>query len=261
MGSVTVTAAELLSSAVEKSGRKSSVQLPAQFARIQKHGDTSTPLSRMFTQGEVTLKLYLTLVMLTRQEPHSLYRIRPDHYWAGLLGYEELNDADPIPGNGTRRIKRAMRNLEKGGPDETGWITRTRVPGRGFEITVVHPPGPMVAPYITAPIQLWSRGWINVMSARALFVYVCLRLVLAGKDDDHGAHVSAWDRKRFAIGDDTWQRGMKELVALQLARSETDRVTANRWSSDLSKRKVKVYYLNNTYLLSNDSPTEPVDLS
>jgi hypothetical protein len=253
-GSVTVTAKRLLEEAVKKSGRRSSVQLPEEFARIQKPGETSTYLSELYSQGEVPMKLYLTLVMLTRTPPHELFRVVPDHYWAELLGYEELNEADPIPGSGTRRIKRAMATLEKMGGD--GWIERTRVRGRGWKITVIHPAEPKQAPWIGIPIELWSRGWINVMSARALFVYLCLELVLAGKDDDQGAHISAWDRERFAIKDDTWQRGVKELEALKLVQTDMKRVAVDRWSTDLRERKV--YYLNKTYLKGNESPLQPV---
>jgi hypothetical protein len=255
-GSVTITAKRLLEDAVKKSGRHTTVQLAEGFARVQKPGDKSTGLSNLFALGEVSMKVYLTLLMLTRKPPHELFREVPDHYWAELLGYEELNDADPIPGNGTRRIKRAMTALEKAGPSGTGLISRTTIRGHGAKITVVHPPEPTRAPWITIPLEFWWRGWINVMSARALFVYLCLRLKLAGKPDNEGTQVSSWDRERFAIKEDTWQRGIKELEALKLVRSDIDRVKVDRWSTDLHKRKV--YYLNNTFLLRNDSPLEPV---
>jgi hypothetical protein len=257
MGRVTVTAKHLLAEAVKNSGRTTSVQLPREFARIQLPTDTATPLSTMFAHGEATLKVYITLVLLTRKPPHELYKVSPDHYWAEMLGYEELNDADPIPGAGTKRIKRAMAALETEGPNGNGWISRTREPSKGYSITVTHL-ARTYAPYITIPVELWSRGWINVMSARALFVYLCLRLVLAGKMDEFGAHVSSADRKRFVIKDDTWQRGMKELKKLKLARSETGRSTTNRWSSDLHTHKM--YYLDTRYLKENDSPLEPVKL-
>lgn len=254
MGSVTVTAKSLLEQAVKKSGRRSTVQLPEEFVRIQQASEKSTPLSTLFLQGEVALKVYLTLVLLTRKPPHELYKVVPDHYWAELLGYEELNDADPIAGAGTRRVRRAMKALEKGGPDGKGWIARTAERGRGFKIAVVHLPEPNRAPWITIPLEFWSRGWINVLSARALYVYLCVRLVLAGKPDNEGAHVSASDRKKFAVKDDTWQRGMKELETFGLARSEITRVAEDRWATDLRERKV--YYLNSDYLKNNDSPLE-----
>ena len=256
MGAVTITAKRLLDDAVKKSGRRSTVQLVEGFARIQSRDETTTGLSALFALGEVPLKVYLTLVMLTRQPPHELFRTVPDHYWAELLGYEELNDADPVPGSGTRRIKRAMAALEKVNPAGVSWISREKIAGRGWQIRVAHPPGEPRAPWITIPLEVWSRGWINVMSARALLVYLGLRLILAGKSDGEGSHVSSWDRGRLLIKDDTWQRGVNELQRLGLVRCEIKRVAVDRWSADLRKRQV--YYLNNSFLKENDSPSMPV---
>jgi hypothetical protein len=258
MGEVTLKAKELLTEAVRLSGRKSSVQFPGGFARIADPGDTETPLSRMFVQGEVALKTYLTLVMLTRKAPHELHKPRPDHYWSVLLGYEEFDETDPTPGAGTRRVKRAMKALsDTASPTGQGWIKRTIAPGYGYQITVAHMEVSR-APYISVPIQLWSRGWLNVMSARALFVYLCLRLLLVGKKEDEGVQVSAWDRKLFAMSEDTLLRGMKELEALGLARSEANLVSTDLFSSDLRKRKL--HYLNTDYLIATDSPRFPVEL-
>lgn len=253
MGTVTVTAQRLLDQAVQRSGRRSTVQLPREFARIQDPTQIETPLSAMFKRGEATMKVYLTLVLLTRQPPHELFRTSTDHFWAEMLGYEELNDADPVPGAGTKRIKRAMSALQTSGPNEdTPWISRVREPGRGYKFVVTHLPE-TGAPYITVPLELWSNGWINVMSARALFVYLILRLVLKGADDDTaGAHVSVADRKSHAIQDDTWQRGLKELETMGLARSEKGRVVEDRWSSELFTRKI--VYLNNSSLKTTRPP-------
>lgn len=257
VGSVTVTAQLLLNEAVKKSGRRSTVQLAEEYARKQKPGQTSTGLSELFALGEVPMKLYLTLVMLTRKPPHELYRPRPDHYWAEMLGYEELNDRRPEPGAGTRRIKRAFGVLSSAGPGGTSMVTRTPQAGYGAQISVpIHPPLPSKKaawePYITIPLELWSRGWINVLSARALFVYLCLRLVLAGKPQAEGAHVSSWDREKLCMKDDTWQRGFKELERRGLAWGrEEDEVPVDRWSTDLRRRKV--YYLNKTFLVETDA--------
>jgi hypothetical protein len=94
------------------------------------------------------------------------------------------------------------------------------------------------------------------MSARALFVYLILRLILAGADDAVGIHVSVTDRKNHAIKDDTWERGLKELEVLGLARSESGKSTEDRWSSELLTRKI--VYLNNKYLKATVSPLDPV---
>lgn len=256
MGSLTVTAQQLLEKAVKMSGRRSTVQLPREFARVQTPTQTETPLSAMFLLGEAAMKVYLSLVLLTRQPPHDLYRTFTDNFWAEMLGYEELNDADPIPGAGTKRIKRAMTALQKSGPDEeTRWITRIREPGKGYKFGVTHLP-PTGAPYITIPLELWSNGWINVLSARALFVYLILRLILRGADDSVGTHVSVTDRKNHAIKDDTWQRGLKELETLGLARSESGKSTEDRWSNELLTRKI--VYLNNTHMKATMSPVAPI---
>ncbi len=247
MGSVTPTAMRLLEDAVKKSGRRSTVQLPEEFARTPGRTDADPMLADLFRRGELQLKLYLTLVMLTRKgPPHELFRMRPDHYFSEMLGYDELDDADPVPGPGTRRVRRAMAQLHSG-----GYIVRTAQRGRSPNIEVVHPPGSTTAaPYITLPLELWSQGWIIVLSARALFVYTCLRLMLAGKPDDQGAHVTTWDRRRMHVKDDTWQRGVKELELKNLVRTDKRRVVVDRWTTDLSLQKV--YFLNNDYLKNNE---------
>lgn len=257
MGTVTVTSKRLLTEAVKHSGRRSTVQLAEEYARIKRPDQASTGLADLFALGEVPMKLYLTLVMLTRKPPHELFRPRPDHYWAELLGYEELNDADPLPGAGTRRIRRAFATLGKAGPGGTSLVTRTPRAGHGAMVSVpIHPPQPTQAPWITIPLELWARGWTNVMSARALFVYLCLRLVLAGRPDEEGAQITPWDRQCLAIKDDTWHRGIKELKQLGLVRTEVGRVATDRWTTDLRERQV--YFLNNTFLTENDSPLRPV---
>lgn len=256
MGTVTVTAKRLLEDVVKDSGRKSTVQIPESFARIIDPTQKSTPLTRLFLQGEVALKLYLTLVLLTRKPPHELYRLKNDSYWANVLGYEERTEANPAPGSGTRRIKRAMKMLEAGDADSGPLITRRVEPGRPPVLQVVPPQGDPRPPYITLPIELWSRGWINVMSARGLYVYICLRLMFASKDDSESVHLSVWERRRFAMGDDTWQRGAAELERLRLIRCEIAVAEADDWSSD--RRPRKMLHLNRQYLIENDSPTHPV---
>jgi hypothetical protein len=256
MGAVTVTAKRLLADVVRQSGRRSTVQIPESFARISDAAQTSTPLSRLFVRGEAALKLYLTLVLLTRKPPHELFRQYNDAFWANLFGFEERTETNPAPGAGTRRVKRALAMLERDEAPDGRLIVRRIERGRGPVMTVVPPPGPMQAPYITLPLELWSRGWINVMTARALYVYVALRLMFVSKDDSDQVHVSVWERQRFAMSDDTWQRGVAELERLGLIRSETAVVTADDWSTD--RRPRKVLYLDRDYLLDNESPIKPV---
>lgn len=256
MGEVTVTAKRLLADVVRDSGRRSTVQIPETFARISDAAQASTPLSRLFLRGETALKLYLTLVLLTRKPPHELFRPITDAFWANLFGFEERSETNPAPGAGTRRVKRALAMLERDQAPDGPLIHRRVERGRGPVLTVVPPPGPMQAPYITLPLELWSRGWINVMSARALYVYVALRLMFVSKADSDPVHVSVWERQRFAMSDDTWQRGVAELERLGMIRSEMAVVAADGWSTD--RRPRKVLYLNRDYLLDNYSPTKRV---
>ncbi|ONI78314.1 hypothetical protein BWI15_02235 [Kribbella sp. ALI-6-A] len=60
-----------------------------------------------------------------------------------------------------------------------GWVLRTKT-GRDYKIVVRHPDVPKRAPWIGLPLEFWSPNRINVMSARALFAFLCLHLVLAG---------------------------------------------------------------------------------
>ncbi len=120
-------------------------------------------------------------------------------------------------------------------------------------LQVVHPPGPLSAPYITLPLELWSRGWINVLSARALFAYVCLRLLFVSKPEGTSLHVSVWERQRFAMSDDTWQQASQDLEGLGLVSSSIEKVAADSWSHD--RRRRKVVRLNEHYLIENNSPT------
>lgn len=253
MGQVTLTAARLLERAVKDSGRRTTVQIPEEFARISAPGDDSTPLSRLFLQGEVVLKLYLTMLLLTRKPPHDLFRTYVDQYWANLFGFEERTEANPRPGAGTRRVRRAMKVLRD--PDSpVGQLLTTRIEkGVGPVVQVVHPTGAIQAPYITLPLELWSNGWINVMTARALYVYVCLRLLLG--NNAQAKYVSVWDREGFAMSDDTWHRGVAELERLGLVSSTMDTVKSDDWSQDLRPRRV--HSLELTTLVNDKSPLEP----
>lgn len=256
MGAVTVTAKRLLADVVRDSGRRSTVQIPETFARIGDPAETSTMLSRLFLHGEVTLKLYLTLLLLTRKPPHELFRPIADPFWANLFGFEERSESRPAPGAGTRRVKRALRALERGWEPDGPLILRRVERGRGPILQVVPPPGAVVVPYITLPLELWSRGWINVMSARALYVYVCLRLMFVSKSAGDPVHVSKWERERFAMSDDTWQRGVAELERLGLIGSSTEVVAADSWSHD--RRPRKVLFCDDASLTDNNSPTKPL---
>lgn len=239
----------LLRRAATSSGRRSTVQLPGAFARTEATGVQATPwLATLFRAGEVPLKLYLTLVMMTKTPPHKLYRdIAPSHF-AEMLSYDELDELDPRPGSGTRRVQRAFKTLHV-----RKFLVLTKRPGHHPNVRVVHlGVGNPTPPYITLPLELWSNEWINAMSARALAVYVSLRLALAGKAQAQGVYLSPHERSRYHLSDDTWQRGTRDLIDLGLLEVRAG-IAEDRWTWE---RRRHVYFLHMDWMLEH-VPSDP----
>lgn len=239
----------LLRKAVTASGRRSTVQLAEEFARTPARprpgisNEEQPQLTILLKMGEVPLRLYLTLVMLTKAptaegQPHELHRIYPPSQFAEMLGYENLDERpDAKPGAGTRRIERALKSLAA-----QRFIILTKESRQHHaKISVIHPAGGThTPPYITLPIELWSHGWITELSARALAVYVTLRLVTVGKEPGEGQHVPPYERDRIGLSNDTWQRGTRELTALGILEISPG-VVENR---GIREHHRFVYYLN-----------------
>lgn len=249
----------LLKGAVTESKRRLSVQLAEEFARTTKTTPPGfePPLARLLRIGEVALRLYLTLVMMTAKpaEGEGLAR-RPLHretapsHFAEMFGYDNLGDGQNRSGPGTRRIERAMKKLQA-----EGLIELTREPGHHAKISVIHPGpgGDLQPPYITLPIQLWQSGWITALTARGLAIYVALRLVTVGKKQGQGQHVPPYEQVRFAFSSDTWQRGTKELVEKGLLEIRAGIVETR----GLRARHRNVYYLNFDRVL-HDRPSDSI---
>lgn len=248
----------LLNQAVTESARRSTVQLTEGFARVAASGapsDGRPALVELLNLGEVPLKLYLTLIMMTAKPaeeggPRPLHRETAPSHFAEMLGYDDLAEGTKPPGSGTRRVQRAMNALQ-----QHGYIELTKQSGHHPKIGVVHPAGQMVAPYITLPIEFWKNGWVVALSARALAVYLALRLMAGGrKKQGEGLHVSPYDRSRFRLSDDTWQRGTKDLKTQGLLETRTGIVETR----GLRSRHRNVYYLNFDRVIM-DRPSDPVE--
>lgn len=244
----------LLRGAVTDSKRKTTVQLPEQFARTtdQTPAGYTPVLAQLLRASEVPLRLYLTLVMMTTKpetigEPHPLHRLTAPSHFAEMLGYDDLGQ-DRLPGAGTRRVDRALRTLEK-----MNLLKITRTAGRIPAIAVRHPDGDLRPPYITIPIEFWKNTWITALSGRALATYIALRLVTVGKRQGQGQHLAPYDRDRFGLSDDTWQRGTRELVDRGLLEIRSG-VVENR---GLRARHRNVYYLNFDRVI-DERPEDPV---
>lgn len=159
-------------------------------------------MARLVSYGPATLKLYLTLVMMTKTPPHDLYRPTSSNRLAKILGYaREGKNVD----SATRKMNRALRNLQN---EELITVTpRTlRVPA----IRVEHIPSDRKR-YITLPLELWKNGWINVLSNVELATYVALRLNASGKEDSP-AHVRGYERLEYGFSSEFWRRGAHELT-------------------------------------------------
>lgn len=244
----------LLRLAVNESKRKSTVQLAEEFARTTKEtpAGAEPALIRLFRMGEVALRLYLTLVMMTAKADDQT-AVRPLHretaasHFAEMFGYDDMGDGQFPPGPGTRRVERALKKL-----DAEGFIKLTRDPGHHPKIAVVHPQQHH-PPYITLPIQLWSNSWITALSAPGLAVYVALRLVTVGKKQGEGRHVPPYEQARFGFSPDSWQRGTKNLTEQGLLEVRPGIVETR----GLRSRHRNVYHLNFDRVLES-KPSDPI---
>lgn len=206
----------------------------ALFASGALDHDSYTPMMRLMRTGEVRLKTYLTLVWLCAKYPHDT---RPP---AGKLA-----QAMGVDGNGARRVNDALRYLE-----ERRFIVREQRPGQSTRVWLRHESGDgsdYVRPYELAkstdadvkaanlfaqvPRQLWTRGWIAVLSGRALACLLILLDASSGREDNDTKSVKldegteyrevtsyapryfpqAHRRQLYTISPDTWRRGMVEL--------------------------------------------------
>jgi len=220
-------ALDVLRSAVERSRRHSTVQLPIDFVRDPDEGQT--PLKRISSDGRgqgLRLKLYLSMVMLATKEPRHL-RPYPASAYATMLA---LNDPE---GQGARRVNQAQRWLR-----DAGFIQRIENGTHPPHITLLPLPdrGEWGGRWITLPIELWSNGWIQVMSGRALALYVVLRELTGGRPD--GATADGRRKRQYGLSDETWARGTADLGVLDLVKNS--RVIET--SDPFSRRQPRLKY-------------------
>lgn len=230
MAGPSATQLDLLATLVSESGRRRTVQLAGSFA----YQEGARPkLKELVGMGSVALKLYLTLVMATRREPHALYRGTSAARFARTLGFDDGELDDPRSA-GTRRVQRAIHALHG-----KSFIVRTPRPGRVDQIEVRHFPV-QEPPYVTLPLDLWRNGWICVLSVRALAVYVCLRRHCKGNEDE-GFHVTPWVRRRaYQLAEDTWTGGLEDLELAGLL----TRTKGNPADRNAPSRRRSIYTLH-----------------
>lgn len=208
----TQTAEKLLSKLPSKFGRRAAVQLGEAFVFGFDAGGQPVvlpggrpPLATL-AANEVALKVYLTLVLMTKKPPNELYRPRMVAELAETLAYDLLTPPDYSSGPGTRRVRRALARLHA-----LGLIKLATNRGQ-YDVTVTHMPNAEDPPFISVPIELWSQGWILLMRSPALSVYLYLRL--AGARKGRPVAIDPMDRDRTDLSADTFTRGLKQLAEL-----------------------------------------------
>ncbi|SPD87786.1 protein of unknown function [Micropruina glycogenica] len=149
--------------------------------------------------------MYLTLVLMTKSSPHDLYRPRMVAELAETLGYELLQPPDYAIGPGTRRVRRALAQLQ-----ELGLIKLTLDRGE-YQVQVTHMPNAETPPFISIPTQIWTNGWILSLKPPALAVYLVLRLLHAR--EGRAVAMDPLERSRTGLSDDTFSRGTDQLIA------------------------------------------------
>lgn len=223
----------LLATLLDESRRRSSVQLPGSFAYTE--AKVETPLAKLFKAGDAHLRLYLTLVMVTRGQKNSkgegLLREwgRPMHHLllARALGYapERREDDPDATRNGTKRVARTMAWLA-----DNNYIELEDVSEREFpKVWVNHWASTDPKPHITVPLGMWRNGWIARMSSPALGVYLALRRHSYGDESREPFFISPFVREgHYQLSASTWERGAKDLKAIGLLETETKVVIDRR---------------------------------
>lgn len=197
---------DILRSAVERSRRNSTVQLPIDFARDPE--ERPTPLKRIGSDGRgqgLRLKLYLCMTMLATREPRQL-RAYPASAYAKMLALSEPET------QGARRVNQAQRWLR-----DEGFIQRIENGTHPPHIALLPVPvtGEWGGRWITLPLDLWNNGWVHAMSGRALMLYVILRELTGGRPG--GSSAPGRRKRQYGLSDETWARGVADLEALSLA--------------------------------------------
>jgi len=226
-----------------------------------------TPLSAMVVGGqggEVRLKLFLTLLWLAARPPHQV-KDKTAGAYAHLFGLPEPET------NGAKRVAAAIDWLV-----DNEFVTADRKNGRPAVLTLRHertkapytrPTKPgnddKVAPadvWVSIPSEVWSQGWMAVLSGRALTTLAILLDESLGRPEVKGEertgrsgvpylHItkSGWVwiaesvlDSRYRISYDLWGKGLKELHAHGLIDRRFD--TKVRFGPKYRARRVTILW-------------------
>jgi hypothetical protein len=189
---------------------------------IRSDDGTPPPLARMVRAGsggkggrggEVALKLYLSLLLISRWGDTTTY---PAQFWAELL------DLRNPPTDGARRVRDAMDWLEK-----NHFIRVNRRKGHPSELELLDDRstgGPYTRPdgyegdrYRQLPATFWRLGWVAVLSAAG----IAILLILSDQEPGKPIWLSPLRRKHlYTLSDETFYKGSHELKAYGIVEKE-----------------------------------------
>lgn len=259
-------ALEVAAAIKRRVGRRTSAPVRAAFLRANVEGGAPAsvqgfkpPMARLVSVGrggDVRLKLELSFLWFAANPPHDL--TYPARAWAALLGLK-----DPGVG-GARRVRQALLALE----GERLVEVQTK-PGRPSTIVLQDEGGdgrPYVLPgeaysrsrggreewrdrYIRLPDELWTSGWLSILSGAALSMLLVLYVERAGQSSETDLWFSPRiAQERYGLSDELRAKGLRELRAAGL-------VTARRKSA--TRDVLDFQRLRNTYRIVDSRLGEP----
>lgn len=218
--------------------------------------DRPTPLAEALRGGRggvVRLKLELSFLWFAAKPPHDL--AYPARAWATLL------DLPDPAGRGARRINEAILWLEKrkliqvesraGHPNivtllsEAGTGEPYELPGAAYSRLRNKKPASVADEhrYFQLPNELWTNGWIPVLSGAAIAMLLVLYAELGNKEPETA---DLWfspshAEQRYGLSEDTRSKGLRELRAANLITARRQSIAPDTFDF---QRLRNVYRLN-----------------
>jgi len=177
--------------------------------------------------GSVRIGLLLSMLWFVHDDPTIVF---PARAWASLLGLEGPEV------QGARRIKTALRWLDNNGfiqletgpgrdavvhlLEDTGSGRRYELPGATYRRLKGNAAAAAPHRYIRLPRELWTHGWLSVMSGPAITMLLILWLE-SGREVVSERPPWVWlspkmAEERYALSEETRLKGARELTNLGL---------------------------------------------
>ncbi len=225
------TANHQIRAATELAKRFARVDVPLRNSFVSRNDQSSSPsLARIVRSGrgwDLRLKLYLSIVWGAVAEPygHDLGAAA----WAEVIGLDRTSGARQ-----TRSATNWLRENSLAAVDESpgrrSYLRPLDESGSGAPYT---PPyrslqrkrGGFESLYFKIPVDLWTSGWIQSLSGRALATFLVYLQFSRSQSRDGPCWISpGLAEKRYDLSSDTRSRGLDELQSHGLAAIEFDYV-------------------------------------